>query len=100
MSLIKYHVIPAAELFQIASDASNVKIQILVKKYYNDIIAAAHEGKFSVSIQLEGKDFGTLTMEEMAALETIDKLFPGIQMTTNTCVPTMTFTWSNRMIED
>jgi hypothetical protein len=97
---LNYHVIPAAELFRIATDASNVKIQTLVKEYYTKIIAAAHEGKFNVSIQLENFDFGTLTREEMSALETINTLFPGIQMTTNTRFPTMTFTWCESMIED
>jgi hypothetical protein len=100
MSLIKYHTVSATELFHIASDASNVKIQTLIKKIYNDIIAAAHDGKFSLIVQLEGNDFGTLTIEETAALETIDQLFPGIQTTTDTRFLTRTFTWCNPMIED
>jgi hypothetical protein len=100
MSLIKYHTVSATELFYIASDASNVKIQTLVKKIYNDIIAAAHDGKFSLIVRLEGNDFGALSIEERVALENIDQLFPGIQTTTDMRFLTRTFAWPNPMIED
>ena len=99
MSFNKYTV---TDLFNIASDASNIKIQTLVKEYYNKIIAAAQEGKFSVTIHPEGNELDSLTVEEMLALETIDQLFPGIHTTTDMRFLTRTFEWSqpNPMIEE
>jgi hypothetical protein len=95
-------IVSAAELFNIASDVSNIKIQSLIKEYYDKIIAAAYEGKFSVTIHLEGNEFDSLTVEVMVALESINQLFPGIQTTTDMRFLTQTFAWSqpDPMIQD
>jgi hypothetical protein len=83
------------ELRAIASEISLSKKNALISKYYNDIMIAAHEGKFRITFILESDDYGEIVLEAWDATEEVEKLFPGIQTSYDRKQCTYTFEWYN-----
>jgi len=85
--------IPAHDLTQIASNISIAKTNALVSRYYNEIIVAAHEGKFTVTFHMSKDDFGQVCLEEWEAMEAVEKFFEGIHVSYDYRESTYTFEW-------
>ncbi len=91
-----YHKIPATELRMIASDTSNVKIYTMTKEYYNAILNAAKEGKFSIVFFLQGdedSDKNKMTFEEEVVMDTMKEYFPGIYVDYDMRFLSCAFSW-------
>ena len=95
---MSYHKIPASELRMIASDTSNVKIYTMTEEYYNKILKAAKEGKFSIVFFLEGEDSkdgdkNKISFEEEAVIDTMKEFFPGINVDYDMRFLSCCFSW-------
>jgi len=85
--------ISVAELHNISTIGSATKETVLVIKYYNEILVAALQGKYSITFIMESDESGTILPIEWSATEKVEKLFPGIQIyyDVNNC--SYTFSW-------
>ena len=85
--------IPVTQLYEIASNISKSKKDALVRKYYNEIMIATYEGKFTITFILESDKYGKVVSEEWEATEEVEGLFPGIQTSYDIKHCTYTFEW-------
>ena len=69
---------PASQLRRLASQISEARINALISKYYNTILLAKYERRFSTTFILDSDEFG-IVAEELDAIEAIGHYFPGIQ---------------------
>ena len=92
-TLMSLTIVPVADLVRIATNIHDVRTAALVNKYYNDILAATHQGLFTVTFMLNEDDFGDVMDDEWEAIDTIEKLFPGIKSSCDRIESTCTFSW-------
>ena len=92
--------IPVAELTKIATNVSEFKTRLSVKKMYDDILNAAHEGKFSISIFLGVDDNGDPLADEWVAVEKVKTLFPGIKISQSPYNDICTFDWGTQQKDE
>jgi hypothetical protein len=85
--------ISASELYEIASSISKQKEEALVSKYYNEIIAAVHEGRFEITFILDSDYYGEVIPEAWSATETVERFFPGIKVSHDRQECSYTFSW-------
>ncbi len=85
--------ISAGELHKISTIGSATKETVLVIKYYNEILVAALQGKYSITIVMESDEYGTVLPVEWSATEKVEKLFPGIQIYYDVAKCSYTFSW-------
>jgi hypothetical protein len=89
--------ISVAELHNISTIGSATKETVLVIKYYNEILVAALQGKYSITIVMESDEYGTVLPEEWSATEKVEKLFPGIQIYYDVAQCSYSFSWYKNM---
>ena len=65
-------------LCRLAVQISEARINALIAKYYNTILLARYEKRFSTTFILDSDEFG-IVGEELDAIEAIGQYFPGIQ---------------------
>ena len=67
---------------------------------YDDILTAAHEGKFSISIFLGVDDNGDPLADEWVAVEKVKTLFPGIKVCQGLYNDICTFDWGTQQKDE
>jgi len=92
-------IIPVCDLTRIANNIHDLRTSALVNKYYNDILVAVHSGLFSVTFMLNEDELGQVLDDEWEAIDTIEKLFPGIKMSNDSLENTVTFSWFKDNVE-
>lgn len=85
--------ISASELHKISTIGSATKETVLVIKYYNEILVAALQGKYSITFVMESDEYGTVLPVEWSATEKVEKLFSGIQIYYDVSKCSYTFSW-------
>lgn len=85
--------ISVGELHKISTIGSATKETVLVIKYYNEILVAALQGKYSITFIMESDEHGTVLPVEWSATEKVEKLFPGIQIYYDVAKCSYTFSW-------
>jgi hypothetical protein len=89
--------ISVGELHKISTIGSATKETVLVIKYYNEILVAALQGKYSITFLMESDEYGTVLPEEWSATEKVEKLFPGIQIYYDVVQCSYSFSWYKNM---
>ena len=92
-------VISVSELYEVASNISRLKKETIVNTYYNKIMVAVHEGKFSITFILENDNNGEIIPEVWQATEALELIIPGILISYNKSNRTITFEWSKEAPE-